>query len=166
MSATALSGEEVLAWVEKTATNWREFVSENPAVLALPCDIYKTTKTVAGLLHHIAVVELRYAQRLSDLPESSYEEVPGDTAEAIYATHDRAMALLRERFADPDYDWEKELEFNTITLGPLAASRRTILFHELLHSIRHYAQLGTLVREHGFKTNFVTDYLMMGARRA
>jgi len=164
MPTPALTAEETIAWVDSTFTNWRKFLAENPAALALPCDIYKTSKTVNDLLHHIAVVELRFAQRLAALPEITYDAVPTNI-ESIFATHVQALALIRERLADPAYDWERELEYDTVSLGRLASTRRTILFHALFHTIRHFAQLATLVRSHGYKTGFQMDYLMMGARK-
>jgi uncharacterized damage-inducible protein DinB len=42
---------------------------------------------------------------------------------------------------------------------------RTILLHALLHAMRHYAQLSTLVRQAGFATGFASDYLLMDAER-
>jgi hypothetical protein len=35
-----------------------------------------------------------------------------------------------------------------------------------MHGIRHYAQLATLVRQHGVAPDWPMDYLFMGARRA
>jgi len=165
MGDPTLSAEQTLAWVERTSGNWRRFLAENPAILALPCDIYKTAQNVSDLLQHIVAVELRYAQRLAGLAESPYEDVPKDSVEAIYTTHDQAMDLVRGCLADNTRDWSEEIEFDTIALGRIAASRHAVLFHVLLHSTRHYGQLATLVRQHGFKTSFPMDYLMMAARR-
>ncbi len=36
----------------------------------------------------------------------------------------------------------------------------------MTHGIRHYAQLATLVRQHGVTPDWPMDYLFMGARRA
>ena len=76
------------------------------------------------------------------------------------------MEMLRGLVADPAYDWDEELEFKTRSIGVLRASRKTILIHALMHGIRHYAQLATLVRQHGVAPDWQMDYLLMGARRA
>lgn len=123
------------------------------------------THTVAGLLHHICVVELRYAQRIVGLNESSYEDVSADSVAGIYAAHDEAMVLYRSAIGDSALEWEVPIEFRTRSAGILLASRRTILIHALMHSIRHYAQLATLVRQHGVKPGWAMDYLFMGATR-
>jgi hypothetical protein len=46
-------------------------------------------------------------------------------------------------------NWKASIEFVTRTMGPARSVRKTVLFHALLHSIRHYAQLATLARQHG-----------------
>jgi uncharacterized damage-inducible protein DinB len=93
MSLPDLHGDELVFWVERTSSGWRELLERHPQALALPCDI-RETRTVAELLQHIVAVELRYAERLSDLPETSYEAILFDSVESLYASHDRAMRLL------------------------------------------------------------------------
>jgi uncharacterized damage-inducible protein DinB len=77
----------------------------------------------------------------------------------------QGMALVRGILADPAYDWAEELEFTTRRAGTLRATRKTILVHALMHGIRHYAQLATLVRQQGVAPGWPMDYLFMGAQR-
>jgi len=158
-----LTAEEVMAWLEMTSVNWRALVEEHPEVLALPCDVMGVG-TVGGLLQHIVAVEVRYAEQLAGLPVTEYAAIPFDSAAEIYATHERAMKMYRELLAS-DLDWDGKFEFVTRSMGPMRGSRKTILFHALLHAIRHYAQLATLVRQHGIKPGWQMDYLMMGVER-
>jgi uncharacterized damage-inducible protein DinB len=163
MSELSLSGQEMLAWNEKTSDGWRQLLSENPEVLNLPCDVMNC-KTVGELLQHIVAVELRYAERLAGLPATDYAAIPYDSLGAIYVTHDRAVALFQQQLnADPA--WDEQLEFMTRTWGPAKASRKTMFFHALLHSTRHYAQLATLVRQNGIQPGWLMDYLIMGVER-
>lgn len=161
MTDPFLTADEALKWNKATNASWRKLVNEHPEILALPCDIMQVS-TVAQLLQHIAAVEVRYAERILGLPETDYADVPYDSGEAIYRTHDRAMELYDQALA-ADIDWGAEIRFQTRSAGVLLTSRKTILFHALFHSIRHYAQLGTLVRQHGYKTP-VGDYLFMDVR--
>jgi uncharacterized damage-inducible protein DinB len=158
-----LSAEKLLAWNDVTAQRWHDFILANPAVFTLPSDI-RNSSTVADTLQHIAAAELRYAQRLASLPESAYEDVPKDSVGMILATHHQAFSLIRQLLADPAYDWSSELAFKTLSAGDLRSSRETILLHLTFHSIRHYAQLATLVRQHGYKPTWPMDYLFMGAQ--
>ena len=106
-------------------------------------------------------MELRYAERLAGLPETEYESIAFDSVENIYATHDRAVVLFRQSLT-ANLDWDAVIEFKTRSFGGARASRKTILFHALLHGQRHYAQLGTLVRQHGHQITQAGDYLLMG----
>ena len=78
MSEPVLTAQEALKWYESTSDHWRGFLSENPKILALPCDIANTS-TVGQLLQHIVAVELRYAERIASHPETTYEQVPYDS---------------------------------------------------------------------------------------
>ena len=163
MGEPVLSAQEVMKWNESTSKHWRGFLAGNPAVLGIACDI-AGTKTVGELMQHIVAVELRYAERIAQVAETPYEQVAHDSVEAIYATHDRAIGMMKEALAG-ETDWERRIEFQTRSYGAMRASVKTIYFHAMLHGIRHYAQLGTLVRQHGYKQAWMGDYLMMGVER-
>jgi uncharacterized damage-inducible protein DinB len=164
MTQPALTAEETMAWVELTSANWRDLVAAHPEILALPCDIIGVS-TAGELLQHIVAVELRYAEQLSGLPPSDYSTIPFDSADAIYATHQRAFILFRELLAS-NIDWNQKFDYVTRSMGPARSARKTILFHALMHAIRHYAQLATLVRQHGIKPGWQMDYLVMDIERA
>ncbi len=160
-----IPAESLILWNNKSAQHWFDFLIANPGLMDVSSDIGRAT-TVAQLFQHIVAVELRYAQRLASQPESDYVDVPFDSPEAIFATHTRALELIHPLLADPTYDWFHEIEFQTISAGRLRASRRAILIHLLMHSIRHYAQLATLARTHGFKPTFPGDFLFVDAKPA
>ena len=150
----------MIAWVNRTASRWRDLVASHPEALRFPCDI-RETEDVGGLLQHIVAVELRYAERLADLPETTYDAIPHDSVEAIYAVHQRAMHLVVS-LEDKDAGWwQRPIEFATRSAGSMSASRQIVLFHLLMHSIRHYAQLATIVRRHGISPGWMMDYLDM-----
>jgi len=163
MSEPSLSAEEMLAWNDRTAKTWRDLVEHDPGVLLLECDIYGVS-TVGQLLQHIVAVETRYAQRLSGAAETPYEAIPYSNAAEIFGAHHAATEIFRAELAKGG-DWDAKFEFQTLTMGRARASRKTVFFHAQMHSIRHYAQLATLVRQHGFKTTFPMDYLAMGIEK-
>lgn len=164
MTEPALDAEEVIAWNDRTSKEWRQLVTEHPEILMLPCDI-AGAKVAGQLFQHIVAVELRYAERLADLPVSDYAVIPFDSAEALYATHDRATALIRQLLTAA-IDWDEKIEFLTRSMGPARSTRKAVLFHSQLHSIRHYAQLSTLVRQQGFQQKWPLDYLFLHIERA
>lgn len=162
MVSSALTLDELLTWNDETATRWRRFFAENPAALDLPCDIYNT-KSVRELLQHIMAAELRYAERLGGEAITSYEQISGETADGLFAFHQRALGKYQMLLKDDSFDWSGRLEFETKTAGKFAASNRKVFIHAMLHSIRHYAQLATLVRQHGYNPGWMMDFLATSA---
>lgn len=160
-----LTGEELLAWNDNTAEHWQKLLEGHKDLLAVPCDV-AGVKCVGELMQHIVAAQLRYAERLAGLPETSYDAIAYDTVAALFATHARGIKLFRNLLADPTYDWAEEVEFTTRRAGVILASRKTFFIHALMHGIRHYAQLATLVRQHGVAPDWPMDYLFMGARWA
>lgn len=161
---TSLTAHEVLHWNDTNTAQWRKLFEKHPEALALPCDI-RGSSTVADLLQHIVAVELRYAERLGDEAVTEYDAVPKESITKIFAVHDRAIAKINILLADATYDWQLEIDMET-RQGRLIASRKAVLFHALLHSMRHYAQLATLLRHSGITATWPMDYLMVAARRA
>lgn len=162
MSEPILTAREALAWNDSTAAHWRKFLAADPGILTLPCSIARTS-TVGQLLQHVVAVELRYAERILSLPQTDYANIAYDTVDAIYATHDRALALYREALAS-NVNWDETMTFTTRSAGTMQGTFKTIFFHAIFHGIRHYAQLATLLRENGHSFSFPGDYLLMGAR--
>jgi uncharacterized damage-inducible protein DinB len=163
MSEPTLSAHELIAWNEKTAAGWQRLLTAHPELFTAPCDI-AGTRTFAELLQHIVAVELRYAERLAELPVSDYANIPFDSVETLFATHNHAMAVFQQLLSS-DIDWDEPLQFTTRTMGEARSNRKTILFHALLHGVRHYAQLASLARQCGVKPDWPMDYLMMNFER-
>jgi len=162
MTQPTLTATELLHWSDETAQRWKALLAVNPQALDFPCDVYGT-ENVRGLLRHIVAVEIRYAQRMSGEPVTPYEQIPAGGIDELFANHDSAFAKYRNLLADHSVDWQEKLAFTTLSAGTQTASRQKILFHALLHGIRHYAQLATLVRQHGVKPDWPMDFLMSGA---
>jgi uncharacterized damage-inducible protein DinB len=157
----SLKTSEIIDWNDATAQRWKALLAAHPEALEFPCDVYGV-KNVGGLLRHIFAVETRYAERLSGEPVTAYEQIPDGSAELLFGLHDAAVEKYRKLLADESVDWDEKLEFTTVSMGTKSATRKTILFHSLLHGIRHYAQLATTVRQNGVKPDWPMDYLFMG----
>jgi uncharacterized damage-inducible protein DinB len=156
----ALTASELLHWNDVTAKRWQKLLSDHPEAPDFPCDIY-ATETLRGVIRHLVAVELRYAQRLGGEQVTEYKDVPDGNVELLFSLHQTAIDKFRALLADDSFNWNENLEFQTVSMGTQQAPRRVILFHALLHSIRHYAQLATLVRQHGIKPDWPMDYLFM-----
>jgi uncharacterized damage-inducible protein DinB len=155
-----LTGEQLLNWWERTSDSWRQLFTKYPGCLTLPCDIREST-SVAQLLQHIVGAELRYAERLHGVRQTPYDEVPFDSVPSIYAVHERARTLLLDLGQESENFWSEPVDFETRSAGVLRAPRRALFIHLIMHSIRHYAQLATLVRQNGIRPDWPMDYLFM-----
>jgi len=157
-----LSANALLEWSDVTAQRWRAHVQDNPAILSIPCDV-RGSSTTADLLLHIAAAELRYAEQLFGRSPTDYKDLSSASADAIFGTHDRAIALYRSLLAQSSYPWTELFTVVTRSAGELTATRRDVFLHGLLHGIRHYAQLATLARHHGYPPQWQMDFLFLYA---
>ena len=160
----ALRFTELLEYTEAETDHWRRWIStQPPEVLDLPIGTGRTA-TVRGLIHHIIVVESRYINRLRGEPVMEYTSVPADPIETTFDVFTAARRKLDEWLASAtEADLAKRLEFQTISAGMQHASARKVLAHLLIHGMRHWAQIATVVRAHGYPTDWFHDILMSDA---
>jgi uncharacterized damage-inducible protein DinB len=165
MTAAGITLKELLVDNEASTTKWLTWFAANPPALDLPCDIYNSN-TVRGLLKHIFAVELRHSQRLTGSEVVAYHAIPVGSLEELAKVHARALEALRSFLAtanDPALD--EIISLQTVSAGTLQASRRKLFVHILLHSMRHWAQLATVLRKAGYETNWPKDFLFSEAMR-
>jgi len=154
-----LSFGELLDYCAEETSHWREWFKKNPAAADVPSDI-AGTKNVREVVLHIAGVQMRYAERLLNLPITEYEALGGKSTEDLFILAHKSLEDLRSfAVAAKDSDWEGTLTFPTRTTGALTASRRKIFVHALLHGVRHWAQLATFLRQQGYKQDWPHDFI-------
>ncbi|HWG50247.1 MAG TPA: DinB family protein [Candidatus Acidoferrales bacterium] len=158
-----LSFGELLDYCAEETNRWRDFFQANPGALEVSCDI-AGTKNVRELVLHIIAVQMRYAERLLNSPITEYESLQGKSGAELFQLAQKSLEDLRSfAVAANDPDWEGTLSFPTRTAGTLTASRRKIFIHALLHGVRHWAQLATFLRQHGYKQDWAHDFIFTGA---
>lgn len=157
-----LSFGELLDYCAEENNRWRDFFKQHPDALDLPADI-AGTKNVREVVLHIAAVQMRYAERLLNMPIADYATLQGRSGEELFALSRKSLEDLRSfAIAANDSDWDGLLTFPTRTAGELTASRRKIFIHALLHSVRHWAQLSTYLRQKGYKQDWQHDFIFSG----
>jgi uncharacterized damage-inducible protein DinB len=163
MIAPGITLQELLADNDASTAQWQGWFEANPSALSVPCSIYDSG-TVRGLLKHICAVELRHSQRLLGEEVVEYDAIPAGSVELLFGLHAQAVRNLRQFLAMADMSaLEEIITLQTVSAGTLHASRRKLFAHILLHSIRHWAQLSTELREAGFKTEWRKDFLFSDA---
>ena len=163
MSTAGIALEELLTDNETSTRKWQAWFTANSAALDVPCTIYNSG-TVRGLLKHIFAVELRHSQRLNGEADTAYESIPVGSFDDLVAIHSQAIQNLRSFVSHADDAALQEIiALQTVSAGTLHASRRKLFTHILLHSIRHWAQLSSLLREAGYKADWPKDFLFSEA---
>lgn len=163
MSAPGVTLLELLGDNEGATEKWTTWFQANPAALDVPCDIYNSG-TVRGLLKHIFAVELRHSQRLLGEQVIAYDAISAGSLDHLLQVHEQAVRNLRKFLAVADMTaLEEIIALQTVSAGTLRASRRKLFTHVLLHSMRHWAQLSTILREAGYPTNWPKDFLFSDA---
>jgi uncharacterized damage-inducible protein DinB len=157
-----LSFGELLDYSSEETNHWRDWFAKKPQALELACDI-AGTKTVREVVLHIVIVQMRYAERLLNLPITEYAELGSKSAADLFALAAKSAEDLRSfAIAANDADWEGTLTFPTRTAGTLTASRRKIFVHALLHGVRHWAQLASFLRQKGYEQDWPHDIIFSG----
>ena len=149
---------EFLNYTEEEAKRWREFFTQHPEALDLRFDV---AGSVRGLVHHIFAVELHFANLVSDLKPPERNETPPAALDEIYDIIEEATRKYRQFLSTAKTsDWEMAVELG---FRGLKASKRKMVTQALTHSMRHWAQIATFLRQQGFKQDWYHDFLMSNA---
>lgn len=155
---------ELLAYTGAETERWYAWLRDQPAEV-LEVRIGEGSRTtVRDLIGHIFAVEMRYAQRLLDLPVTAYEELEMGSLDALWQIHrDGRHRLLTYLESMPPGERQREMTFQTRTLGELSATAHKIVIHTFLHGIRHWAQIATALRQAGYPPQWEHDWLLCDA---
>lgn len=159
---------EIQQWERAEIAHWEVLFGEHPDALDWPFatedDSDPRLAQVRGVVHHIAAVAHRYADRLEGLPTTPYHAIPAAPDAALFTALREANARLGAWVANAsDSELARVMEFDTISAGTIRASTRKIAAHALLHGVRHWAQLATVLRMHGLPTTWQHDLLLSDA---
>lgn len=113
-------------------------------------------QTVGDLIRHIFSAEKRYVERLSGRPLTDTASIPSDNIEALFQFSRQSRKELKqfvETFPAQEWDSPQELTFPNLGFY-VKATPRKIVIHILMHEIRHWAQIATLLRLTGLTGEF------------
>jgi uncharacterized damage-inducible protein DinB len=149
---SGLSFSELLAFTAEENRRWKKWFHDHPQALELACDI-AGSPTVHHLLLHIFTVDL-----LLGLDRPDFKSLPHAMIEELFAIGERAAEKLHE-FMDRAIakEWDE-----IVPLGFLdrKASKRKIMAQVALHGVHHRAQLATLLRQQGYKQDWMHDFVL------
>ena len=152
-----LDVNELLAYTEWERGLWLEWLRRHgDAVLKTCAGPHGDGRfqTIGDCVRHIFSAEKRYGDRLSNRPVTDTSSIPTDNIEALFqfgAQSRRDLRKLIETF--PPSSWDAPVEMKMMN-SIVRATPKKIVAHVLMHESRHWAQITTLFRINGLKTDF------------
>src|SRR5438309_11651599 len=111
-------------------------------------------ETVGDLIRHIFSAEKRYVERLSDKPLTDTASISTEKIETLFSFGNECRKALREFIETlPAQQWDAPREYMMMN-HPIRATPKKFIIHVLLHEIRHWAQIATLLRQNGLTGDF------------
>ena len=145
-----ISLDELLGWTSEERAKWLPWLKKNPGALDVAVQPGGRFPTVATLIDHIFLVEVRHTQRLQgkELPTET-GIAPGNTdALFTYAARGReALHRYVPTLTPGDLNKPRDV---VVASGTYPLSPRKLLFHMALHEVRHWAQIAAAVRVAGY----------------
>jgi uncharacterized damage-inducible protein DinB len=146
-----LTYDELLRYTSDERDKWRTWFLANPAAMEAPVQPGGRLPTVGKLIDHIFLVERRHLQRLTGDPLSGSTGLTGNNAPPLFDYGASVRRELEQYVADEDDDVADQVRMFEVRERPWPMSPRKLLFHILLHEIRHWAQVALAVRLAGFE---------------
>ena len=111
-------------------------------------------EVVGDLIRHIFSAEKRYGERLTGRPLTDMASVTNDSIEALFEFGHQSRKELKQLLETfPAAQWDISREFKILNIV-VNSTPRKVITHVVIHEIRHWAQIGTLLRLHGFVGDF------------
>jgi uncharacterized damage-inducible protein DinB len=161
-----LTYDELLRYTNGERDKWRGWFAEHPAAIDAPLQTGGRFPTAGKLIDHIFLVERRHLQRLSGDPLSQDTGLTGNNAPPLFDYGASVRRELEQTIADLDDDVaDQPRPVQVASGGEYMLTPRKLLFHVLLHEIRHWAQIALAVRLAGFEPPGQHDLFYSNALR-
>jgi uncharacterized damage-inducible protein DinB len=147
----SISYQELLRYTNDERDKWRAWFQANPAAMEAALHPDGRFSTVGKLMDHIFLVERRHLQRLTGDRPSESTGLTGNNAPPLFDYGASVRRELEQFVADQDEDVADEVRTFTVRDQAWSMTARKLLFHILLHELRHWAQIALAVRLAGFE---------------
>ena len=164
-TAAGVSFADLLRYNESEAGKWRSWLEAQPSeLLDIPFgNPDQRMGNVREMLRHIFLTEWVYACVLNGESFDHWEHLKDNSVADLFAIGDEARAGLRTYLANAT-----EAGMSTpVTLSArgftVTGTARKFVTHVFIHSLRHWAQLATVLRQHGHDTGWPHDFVLSDA---
>jgi uncharacterized damage-inducible protein DinB len=146
-----LDFDELVRYSQEERDKWRTWFTTHPEALEAEVQPGGRYLTVGALIDHIFLVERRHLQRLRSAPLDTTTGLSGHHAPPLFDYGASVRRELEQFVSDLDEDVADEPRTFTVQSGDFVLTPRKLLFHCLLHEIRHWAQIALAVRRAGLE---------------
>lgn len=165
MSMT-LRFDELLRYTNDEREKWRVWLRAHPSAMEAPVQPSGgRLPSVGKLIDHIFLVEHRHLQRLREEPLSRATGLTANNAPPLFDYGASVRRELERLVEGLDEDLADQLRTFNVQDRHWPMTPRKLLFHILLHEIRHWAQIALAVRLAGFDPPGDHDLFYSGALR-
>jgi uncharacterized damage-inducible protein DinB len=138
--------DELLRYTGEERQKWRAWLQANPTMMDAPVQPGGRYPTVGKLIDHIFLAERRVLQRLTDELPSESTGLTANNASPLFAYGASVRRELEQYTRNLSEDEADEVRTFNIRDREWRMTPRKLLFHILLHEIRHWAQIALAVR--------------------
>lgn len=143
-----LGYDELLRYTEEERGKWRRFFVEHSHALEVPLPNERFA-TVGQLVDHIFLVEQRHVQRLRGERLAEKTGLTGHNAPPLFDYGASIRRELEQWVQAVDDDEANEVRTFIVREQEFTMTPRKLLFHCLLHEVRHWAQIALALRGAG-----------------
>ena len=147
----SLTYSELLHYTSDEREKWRVWLNANQGAIDAPVHPGGRFATVGKLIDHIFLVERRHLQRLTGDRLSESTGLTGNNAPPLFDYGASVRRELEQFVAEIDDDVADQVRTFEVRERSWPMTPRKLLFHILLHEMRHWAQIALAVRLGGFE---------------
>lgn len=141
-----LTFDELLRYTLEERDKWRRFCLTHPEGMELALQPSDRFSTVGKLIDHIFLVERRHLQRLRGEPLATETGLTALNAPPLFDYGASVRRELEQYVGELDEDEANQVRSFQVRDRTWTMTPRKLLFHCLLHEIRHWAQIALAVR--------------------
>ncbi len=143
--------DELLGYTAEEREKWRGWFGSHPDAIDAPLHGTGRFQTVGKLIDHIFLVEQRHLQRLTGNPLSDTSGLTANNASPLFDYGSSVRRELQRFTRELDAEAVDEVRTFEVRDRQWSMTPRKLLFHILVHEVRHWAQIALAIRLAGFE---------------